>query len=75
MYSMLTSVMLGFSLQLGEAFTGDDSVIIAKLDATANDVPSDKFQARIDPCAVPYQFYCCLLLLFRDQAMNVLVRA
>ena len=37
------------SLQLGEAFAGDDSVIIAKLDATANDVPSDKFQARTNP--------------------------
>ena len=42
-------------LQLGEAFAGDDSVIIAKLDATANDVPSDKFQARTSAicCALP----------------------
>lgn len=30
-------------LQLGEAFQDNDSVIIAKMDATANDVPSSKF--------------------------------
>jgi len=29
--------------QLGEAFKDNDSVIIAKMDATANDVPSSKF--------------------------------
>lgn len=40
------------SPQLGEAFAGDDSVVIAKLDATTNDVPSDKFQARIIPQCV-----------------------
>ena len=30
-------------MQLGEAFKENDSVIIAKMDATANDVPSSKF--------------------------------
>ena len=36
--------------QLGEAFKGDASVVIAKMDATANDVPSDKFQVAACTC-------------------------
>lgn len=30
-------------LQVGEAFSDNDSVVIAKMDATANDIPSNKF--------------------------------
>ncbi len=34
------------ALQLGEAFKDNESVVIAKMDATANDVPSSKFSVR-----------------------------
>lgn len=33
-------------VQLGEKFADNDEVIIAKMDATANDVPSTKFEVR-----------------------------
>ena len=34
------------ALQLGESYKDNESVIIAKMDATANDVPSSKFSVR-----------------------------
>jgi len=30
--------------EVGEAFADDDSIVIAKMDATANDIPGDKFK-------------------------------
>jgi len=38
------------ALQLGEVFQDNDSVVIAKMDATANDVPSSKFSVS---CCTP----------------------
>ena len=35
------------TLQVGEAFAGNDKVLIAKMDATANDVPSNLFKVQV----------------------------
>ncbi|PSC75237.1 disulfide isomerase-like 1-2 [Micractinium conductrix] len=32
--------------ELGKAYQGDDSIVIAKMDATANDIPTDKMAVR-----------------------------
>ena len=34
-------------MQVGEAFSSNKTVTVAKMDATANDVPSDKFSVRL----------------------------
>ncbi len=34
-------------MQLGTKFADNESVTIAKMDATANDVPSNKFEVRV----------------------------
>jgi hypothetical protein len=38
--------------QLGEAFEDDDTVVIAKMDATANDVPDKRFEVKGFPTLV-----------------------
>lgn len=43
-------------VQLGEAFKDNDSVIVAKMDATANDVPSSKFS--VSGCAALPLLFC-----------------
>ena len=39
-------------LQVGEAFADNDTVIIAKMDGTANDVPSSKFDVSLPPPSI-----------------------
>jgi hypothetical protein len=33
--------------QVGEAYAGNDNVLIAKIDATANDIPSNLFKVQV----------------------------
>ncbi len=49
-YSHLSDELL-WELQVGKAFADDDDIIIAKMDATANDVVSPKFDVSFCPIA------------------------
>lgn len=40
-------------IQVGKAFSGNKTVTVAKMDATANDVPSDKFSVSSHSAVVP----------------------
>ncbi len=46
-------------MQVGEAFAGNDKVVIAKFDATANDIPSSLFKVQVcSPSSLLLQHGC-----------------
>ena len=57
-------------MQLGEAFQDNDSVVIAKMDATANDVPSSKFSVS---CCTPSQMSCLLLISAHYLSLDITI--